>query len=36
MPQNMGIVRPKRILVFRNVEEYMSVEHKVWGKNIAS
>jgi hypothetical protein len=36
MPKNMGIVRPDRVLVVRTVEDYMTVEHKVWEKKLAA
>jgi hypothetical protein len=36
MPRNMGVVRPCRVLVVVTVEDYMTVKHKVWGKQLAS
>jgi hypothetical protein len=36
MPKNMGVVRPGRVLVVGTMEEYMTVEHKVWEKQFAA
>jgi hypothetical protein len=33
MPKNMGIVRPDKVLVVGAVEDYMTVENKVWEKS---
>jgi hypothetical protein len=35
-PKNMGVVRPDRVLVVGTVEDYMTVEHKVWEKQFAA
>jgi hypothetical protein len=36
MPKNMGVFRPERVLVVGTVEYYMTVEHKVWEKQLAA
>jgi hypothetical protein len=35
MPRNIGVVRPDRVLVVGTVEDYMTVEHKVWENQLA-
>jgi hypothetical protein len=36
MPKNIGIVRPGRVLLVGIVEDNMTVEHKVWEKQLAA
>jgi hypothetical protein len=36
MPRNMGVFRPDRVFVVVTVEDYMTVEHKVWEKHLAA
>jgi hypothetical protein len=36
MPRNMGVVRPERVLVVGTVEDYMTVEHKLWETQLAA
>jgi hypothetical protein len=35
MPKTMGILRPDRVLVIGTVDDYMKVELKVWGTQLA-
>jgi hypothetical protein len=30
MPRNMAVDRPDRVIVIGTVEDYMTVEHKMW------
>jgi hypothetical protein len=32
VPRTMFVDRPERVLAVGTVEDYMTVEHKVWGK----
>jgi hypothetical protein len=36
IPRNMAVDRRDRVLVIGTVEDYMTVEHKVWGKQLAA
>jgi hypothetical protein len=36
MPRNMAVDRPDRVLVIGTVEDYMTVEHKVWENQLAA
>jgi hypothetical protein len=34
MPRTMYVVRSDRVLVVRTIEDHMTVEHKVWEKQL--
>jgi hypothetical protein len=36
VPRNMVVDRPDRVIVIGTVEDYMTVEHKVWEKQLAA
>jgi hypothetical protein len=36
MPRNVAVDRPDRVLVIGTVEDYMTVEHKLWENQLAS
>jgi hypothetical protein len=36
MPRNTVVDRPDRVLVISTVEDYMTVEHKVWGNQLTA
>jgi hypothetical protein len=36
MPRNMAANRPDMVLVIGTVEDYMTIEHKVWEKHLST